>query len=37
MAFQMNVIKQVHMMGMMVITVDTEIIIEMARIFGWID
>ena len=34
MAFQTNVIKKVVMM---VITMDTEIAIEMARIFGWID
>ena len=34
MAFQTNVIKKVVMM---VITIDTEIAIEMARIFGWID
>ena len=34
MAFQTSVIKKVLMM---VITVDTEITIEIARIFGWID
>ena len=36
-AFQTNVIKKVLMMVMIVITMDTETAIEMARIFGWID
>ena len=36
-AFQTNVIKKVLMMVMIVIAMNTETAIEMARIFGWID